>query len=435
MPELRIRTRGSSSPRATTHLARVKYKGGVDNYSYNGYMPPKEFSFIADEKGRSQSTKECVHFSFACKDNVGNNLETVAPGVTVENISKSNITAVFELSGWEGFSSLSFVAPSASDMEAFNKRAYAAMYPAVELVMDMPTFITEFASIPDLFKSSTVKRFIDIAKSSRLKKKIKETVGNAEKAEKIIARKLKNLKGDRAEVALAGDYLNWQFGWLPTMSDAQALYDTFRNLEKKLDQLIANANKPQKAYYSERIEVSERSVDLRESQWKDGLQAKLAKHTVKYTAVMRYSYDLPQLRTLKKEALVKRAYLDALGFNNPLRTIWERVPFSFVLDWLIPVGDFLEQFSSHWVETTVKLSDYSLSYKNLTPVNGELIYLRYGTGNYWMACQSQYNFYCRTRALPNDDKFGLRVDNRFGSKQAMLSGALLTTFFGGSGKH
>lgn len=434
MPEPRIRTKGSPQLRVATHIARVRNSAGVFDYTFDGFMPPERFSFIADEKGRSQSTKECVHFEFTSKDSTGNNLETVAPGTTVENISKCNITCAFPPSGWEGFSGLSFVAPSASDMEAFNKRAYADMYPVIELVMDMPTFITEFTSIPDLFKSSTVKRFIDIAKSSRLKK-INGAADDAEKAEKIIARKLKNLKGDKAEVALAGDYLNWQFGWLPTMSDAQALYDTFRNLEKKLDQLIAHANKPQKAYYSERIDVPEKVVDLRESQWNDGLQVKLAKHTVKYTAVMRYSYDLPQLKTLKRDALVKRAYLDALGFNNPLRTIWERVPFSFVLDWLIPVGDFLEQFSNHWVETTAKITDYSLSYKNLSPVNGELIYLRYGTGNYWVACQSQYNFYCRTRALPNDDKFGLRVDNRFGSKQAMLSGALLTTFFGGSKKH
>lgn len=31
-----------------------------------------------------------------------------------------------------------------------------------------------------------------------------------------------------------------------------------------------------------------------------------------------------------------------LGLLNPLQVAWETVPFSFMLDWLLPVGDFLE---------------------------------------------------------------------------------------------
>lgn len=32
--------------------------------------------------------------------------------------------------------------------------------------------------------------------------------------------------------------------------------------------------------------------------------------------------------------------------NNPLLTAWELVPYSFVVDWFLPIGDFLTQFSS-----------------------------------------------------------------------------------------
>lgn len=32
--------------------------------------------------------------------------------------------------------------------------------------------------------------------------------------------------------------------------------------------------------------------------------------------------------------------------NNPLLTAWELVPYSFVADWFVPIGDFLTQFSS-----------------------------------------------------------------------------------------
>jgi hypothetical protein len=36
----------------------------------------------------------------------------------------------------------------------------------------------------------------------------------------------------------------------------------------------------------------------------------------------------------------------ALGFTNPLVVAWEVVPWSFVVDWFIPVGRYLEQLSA-----------------------------------------------------------------------------------------
>lgn len=44
--------------------------------------------------------------------------------------------------------------------------------------------------------------------------------------------------------------------------------------------------------------------------------------------------------------------LDWLGFHPDLATAWELVPFSFVVDYLYPIGDFLEQFrQGGWVKT------------------------------------------------------------------------------------
>lgn len=39
--------------------------------------------------------------------------------------------------------------------------------------------------------------------------------------------------------------------------------------------------------------------------------------------------------------------LTQLGFTNPLLIAWDLVPYSFVLDWLIPVGDVLNAFSAY----------------------------------------------------------------------------------------
>jgi hypothetical protein len=36
----------------------------------------------------------------------------------------------------------------------------------------------------------------------------------------------------------------------------------------------------------------------------------------------------------------------AYNFGNPAEWIWERIPFSFVIDWIIPVGSFIGAFGT-----------------------------------------------------------------------------------------
>lgn len=41
-----------------------------------------------------------------------------------------------------------------------------------------------------------------------------------------------------------------------------------------------------------------------------------------------------------------KAYLSQLGFTNPVNLAWEVLPFSFVVDWFLPVGPYLESLSA-----------------------------------------------------------------------------------------
>jgi len=41
---------------------------------------------------------------------------------------------------------------------------------------------------------------------------------------------------------------------------------------------------------------------------------------------------------------------DALGFDHPLSTAWELTPWSFLMDYFVRVGDFLDQFQGNLVE-------------------------------------------------------------------------------------
>jgi hypothetical protein len=42
-----------------------------------------------------------------------------------------------------------------------------------------------------------------------------------------------------------------------------------------------------------------------------------------------------------------KSFLAQTGFTNPVNLVWEILPFSFVVDWFLPVGPFLETLSSY----------------------------------------------------------------------------------------
>lgn len=42
----------------------------------------------------------------------------------------------------------------------------------------------------------------------------------------------------------------------------------------------------------------------------------------------------------------QKAFLSQTGFTNPINLAWEVIPFSFVLDWFLPIGPYLEKLSA-----------------------------------------------------------------------------------------
>jgi len=125
--------------------------------------------------------------------------------------------------------------------------------------------------------------------------------------------------------AIANGWLELQYGWMPLMSDING---AIKVLEA---QMIT-----QKEYVSVKskrhIEESSSSVDKSDNRFTDDILYS-TKYTVIATAKMR---RVSQAFRLAAE----------LGFTNPALVAWELVPFSFVVDWAIPIGSFISQFDS-----------------------------------------------------------------------------------------
>lgn len=64
------------------------------------------------------------------------------------------------------------------------------------------------------------------------------------------------------------------------------------------------------------------------------------------------------------------------GLLNPLEVIWELVPFSFVADWFLPIGDYLSALDASsrftheggsWGQRREIVMDYKMTRHGLTP--------------------------------------------------------------------
>jgi hypothetical protein len=116
----------------------------------------------------------------------------------------------------------------------------------------------------------------------------------------------------------AGTYLQYKYGWKPLMSD---VYDAHSIA-------MGSLNDPRgKLFSAERHITGNYSSDTDVQYWSDRQQ------------------DVTLVGSCKLFAsLNSKFYADAgrVGLNNPAALAWELVPFSFVIDWGMPVGNFLE---------------------------------------------------------------------------------------------
>ncbi len=128
---------------------------------------------------------------------------------------------------------------------------------------------------------------------------------------------------------VANDYLAWKYGLKPLMSDLSGACEHL--VQYVLNAAPYKSNGHAKDHF-ERTEVTHLGTD--DSFGTSGvLVVRKAIIRVKYGSSYGFSDKL------KRQAA-------SLGFTNPLNVGWELLPFSFVADWFIPIGDFLSNLSS-----------------------------------------------------------------------------------------
>lgn len=124
-------------------------------------------------------------------------------------------------------------------------------------------------------------------------------------------------KGTRLKPSdISGRWLELQYGWMPLLGD---VYESAKAFE-------AISNGPRHTTVS----ASRRKVVTR---------------TVTTVALLLQKVEETYQRTIKYEMYEELSFTRQLGLQDPLSVAWELTPWSFVVDWFIPIGSYLENLN------------------------------------------------------------------------------------------
>lgn len=129
-------------------------------------------------------------------------------------------------------------------------------------------------------------------------------------------------------------WLELQYGWKPLLGDMYTL------LDKPFNEVTGSISA---------IATSSRSIDSG--------RFVAQSHTIIRSGMVKYRYHANVKVTVKNSAVQAASQW---GLTNPLLVAWEAVPFSFVVDWFYPVGDYLEDLGRFH---GIHVSDYSCTSK------------------------------------------------------------------------
>lgn len=126
---------------------------------------------------------------------------------------------------------------------------------------------------------------------------------------------------------------------MPLIEDIGKLIESINTFNMRLDQFVKQAGKVQVGHYKEVVNHSEESLVYTSRTPYIERFKYLRYGQCTYTLTLAYGYNIgiPRLN-------VPKVFLKYLGFRANPRILWDAIPFSFVLDWVLRFGKALESF-------------------------------------------------------------------------------------------
>lgn len=137
------------------------------------------------------------------------------------------------------------------------------------------------------------------------------------------------------------NFLNWTFGWVPFATDLVELHKSYKRLERVWDHVIRNSGKD--TIVTTR---SNRNISLSSTSPQGPHQTNTWGCTINLEIILHYSYDVLDTETGQTSDIPNRLYAasvaQSLGLCANPAILWEALPFSFVIDWFVPIQKCLD---------------------------------------------------------------------------------------------
>jgi hypothetical protein len=212
----------------------------------------------------------------------------------------------------------------------------------------------------------------------------------------------------------AQGFLTWNFGVKLFIRDCITMYEKCTDMEKTLNAYKAKQGRSMTSHWKY-TEPDER----REYNAASGRYVSQINRKREYHATMRYTYVVPRI---DQEYAKLRGLGDVLGLKANLSVVWEAIPFSFVVDWFMGVGNYLQALETDYLDSVVTIQDFCVSIKTIDTRTDRFNYANQSAVPLYDSTETTYE---RRRMLPDVSNFGIRESHRYGGQQMLLSTALL----------
>jgi hypothetical protein len=235
------------------------------------------------------------------------------------------------------------------------------LIPQMKSGMDILVFLAELDEIPALVKS---------------------LAGLLKKVPGPLLRELDGMNLKEILDSMSHRWLEYNFALRPLIQDLITTVKAAQGFLKQLYSLAAGAGKPQKVHGGFQTVVAKGGETSRLFTRGSGCYpgnngncpylganpvdcqyyldaVEMIDCVSRYGITVFYQYELPpDIAGLELKA---RALLSAIGLKPSLETIWELIPFSFVLDWVFPVGDIVSRLKNDPLPIKTQIMDLCMS--------------------------------------------------------------------------
>jgi len=206
----------------------------------------------------------------------------------------------------------------------------------------------------------------------------------------------------------SGAYLQWVFDIRPTAQDVVLIYKRLGDIDQQLAKLNADQRKylvkhavrdlpnlyPDGNFHFEGLAIDGTNYQG------ESIRREVEHRNVKVHVTIDYAYRLDDIPQSQQRV---RALRDALGININPNTIWNAIPWSFVVDWLVKVDKFLSEISGTAIDPKVLIYNCCYSFSCTRTVRG---FYHGGKGSpddngEQQVAEVETQVYCRTNLNPS----------------------------------